>query len=73
MLPLAFDYGLYQLLMTVRLGATLVLERSFVFPAQTLKRLDEEEVTVFPGVPTVYATLSRCTKRRAFVPERRRA
>ena len=33
-LPLAFDYGLYQLLMTVRIGATLVLERSFAFPAQ---------------------------------------
>lgn len=28
-LPFAFDYGLYQLLMSVRLGATLVLERSF--------------------------------------------
>ncbi len=30
-LPLAFDYGLYQLLMTFRLGATLVLEKSFAF------------------------------------------
>ena len=56
-LPLAFDYGLYQLLMSVRMQATLVLERSFVYPAQVLKRLEEEHVTVFPGVPTVYATL----------------
>ena len=56
-LPLAFDYGLYQLLMAIRVGGTLVLERSFAFPAQTLKRIDEEQVTVFPGVPTVYATL----------------
>jgi long-chain acyl-CoA synthetase len=56
-LPLAFDYGLYQLLMGVRMGGTLVLERSFAFPAQILKRLEEEEITVFPGVPTVYATL----------------
>ena len=56
-LPLAFDYGLYQLLMAMRIGGTLVLERSFAFPAQTLKRIEEEEVTVFPGVPTVYATL----------------
>ena len=31
-LPLAFDYGLYQLLMSVRMQATLVLERSFVYP-----------------------------------------
>jgi long-chain acyl-CoA synthetase len=57
MLPLAFDYGLYQLLMSVRMGATLLLERSFVYPAQVLKRLEEEEATVFPGVPTVYSTL----------------
>jgi amino acid adenylation domain-containing protein len=56
-LPLAFDYGLYQLLMAIRIGGTLVLERSFAYPAQTLKRLEEEEVTAFPGVPTVYATL----------------
>jgi len=56
-LPLAFDYGLYQLLMSVRMHATLVLERSFVYPAQVLKRVVEAEVTVFPGVPTVFATL----------------
>lgn len=57
LLPLAFDYGLYQLLMNVLKGGTLVLERSFAFPAQIVKRVQEEEVTVFPGVPTVYATL----------------
>lgn len=57
LLPLAFDYGLYQLLMNVLKGGTLVLERSFAFPAQIVKRVQEEEATVFPGVPTVYATL----------------
>lgn len=57
LLPLAFDYGLYQLLMNVRMGSTLVLERSFAYPAQILKRVQDEQVTVFPGVPTVYATL----------------
>ncbi len=57
LLPLAFDYGLYQLLMNVLKGGTLVLERSFAFPAQIIKRVQEEEATVFPGVPTVYATL----------------
>ena len=56
-LPLAFTYGLNQLLMSVRLGATLALERSFVFPARTLKRIANEAVTVFPGVPTTWATL----------------
>lgn len=56
-LPLAFDYGLYQALMAVHLGATLVLERTFAFPAAIVERVVEEEVTVFPGVPTVFATL----------------
>ncbi|MEO8017799.1 MAG: class I adenylate-forming enzyme family protein [Pseudomonadota bacterium] len=56
-LPLAFDYGLYQLLMTIQLGATLVLERSFTYPAQIFARMQEQKVTVFPGVPTIYAML----------------
>jgi acyl-CoA synthetase (AMP-forming)/AMP-acid ligase II len=72
-LPLAFDYGLYQLLMTVRLGATLVLERSFTYPAQVLKILEEEEATVFPGVPTVYAMLlSLHARKRLCFPSIRR-
>jgi amino acid adenylation domain-containing protein len=56
-LPLAFDYGLYQLLMTIQLIATLVLERSFAYPAEVLKRISSRHVTVFPGVPTVFAIL----------------
>ena len=57
LLPLAFDYGLYQMLMSVGLGATLLLERSFTFPGVTLERLRKHQVTVFPGVPTIYSTL----------------
>jgi acyl-coenzyme A synthetase/AMP-(fatty) acid ligase len=50
-LPLAFDYGLYQLLMTIQpTGATLVLEQSFTYPAQIFARMQEQKVTVFPGV-----------------------
>jgi len=56
-LPLAFDYGLYQLLMSVKLGATLVLERSFVFPIKVLEIMAQERVTVFPGVPTIFSLL----------------
>lgn len=57
LLPLAFDYGLYQLLMAVRLGATLVLEQGFGYPAVIEQRMQDEAITVFPGVPTVYSTL----------------
>ena len=57
-LPLAFDYGLYQMIMAFRTGARLVLERSFAFPAQVLKLVVDEGVTGFPGVPTIFAMLA---------------
>jgi amino acid adenylation domain-containing protein len=57
LLPLSFDYGLYQLLMTFRFGGTLVLEKSFAYPAAILKLMEREKVTGFPGVPTIYAIL----------------
>jgi amino acid adenylation domain-containing protein len=57
-LPLAFDYGLYQMIMSFRVGARLVLERSFTYPAQVLKGMVEEGVTGFPGVPTIFAILA---------------
>ncbi|NOX80903.1 MAG: AMP-binding protein [Deltaproteobacteria bacterium] len=64
-LPLAFDYGLYQLLMTMKLGATLIVERSFTFPAVVYKRLVEQRATVFPGVPTIFSMLLETYKRKA--------
>lgn len=63
-LPLAFDYGLYQLLMSVSVGATLVLERSFTYPVQIFKRIEEFEVTVFPGVPTIFAMMFAAHNRK---------
>ena len=56
-LPLSFDYGLYQLLMTFKFSGTLVLERSFAYPAQVLKRMVAEKVTGLPLVPTLAAIL----------------
>lgn len=55
--PLAFDYGLYQLLMAVRMGATLVLEKSFAFPAAIFETMRREQVTGFPLVPTMAAMI----------------
>ena len=57
LLPLSFDYGLYQLLMTFKFGGTLVLEKGFTYPAAVLKRAEAERVTGFPGVPTIFAML----------------
>lgn len=56
-LPLSFDYGLYQLLMAFCFGGRLVLEKGFSYPAEVLQRIAQERVTGFPGVPTVYAVL----------------
>ncbi len=56
-LPLAFDYGLYQVLMAFKLGATVMLERSFTYPVKVLETMVREGATVFPGVPTMFALL----------------
>jgi long-chain acyl-CoA synthetase len=59
-LPLSFTYGLYQLLVSCRVGGTLVLENSFAFPTVILEKIQQEKVTGFPGVPTIYTLLLRC-------------
>ncbi len=56
-LPLSFDYGLYQVLMACKFGGTIVLERSFNYPYQILQKLIQERVTGFPCVPTNFAIL----------------
>lgn len=56
-LPLAFDYGLYQLIMTITIGGTLIVEESFNFPPLIFKKIDLLKPTVFPGVPSMYAMM----------------
>jgi len=56
-LSLSFGYGLYQVLMSVMFGGTVVLERSFVFLHDILERISAYKVTAFPIVPTMAAML----------------
>jgi long-chain acyl-CoA synthetase len=56
-LPLSFDYGLYQILMGFKVGSTVVLERSFTYPMAVINRILQEKVTGFPIVPTISAIL----------------
>jgi acyl-CoA synthetase (AMP-forming)/AMP-acid ligase II len=56
-LPLSFDYGLYQLIMAFMFGGTVVLEQSFLYPAKILERIERERATGFPLVPTIAAFL----------------
>lgn len=56
-LPLSFTYGLHQLIAVVRVGATLVLEKSFAFPHAVFEAAREHDVTVLPLVPTMAAII----------------
>jgi len=58
-LPLSFDYGLYQILMAFRFGGTVVLEKAFIYPYQIIELIQKERVTGFPVVPTIVAILLR--------------
>lgn len=58
-LPLAFGYGLYQVFLATQVGARVVLDKSFAFPARTVALLEQERVTALPGVPTLFALLLR--------------
>lgn len=56
-LPLAFGYGLYQLFLAYQVGAKVVLDKGFAFPARTVALIEKEKVTALPGVPMLFALL----------------
>lgn len=58
-LPISFDYGLYQMIMAFSVGATLVLEKNFTWPAQILKKISDFKATVLPVVPSMVPLLKQ--------------
>ena len=62
-LPLAFDYGLYQLLMAATISGSLIVEQSFTFQKTIYKQIELYRPTVFPGVPTIYAMMIATNKK----------
>lgn len=58
-LPLSFDYGLYQMIMSISMGATLVLEKDFVWPHLFLKQIQKNKVTAIPLVPSMVGLLQK--------------
>jgi acyl-CoA synthetase (AMP-forming)/AMP-acid ligase II len=60
-LPLSSSYGLYQMISALSLGATLVLERSFAFPLQSLRLMQAQRATIFAAVPTQIAWIVAST------------
>ena len=56
-LSFSFVYGLYQMILCFQVGARLILEESFAYLAEPLKRIAEEKVTGFPGVPSMFSMM----------------
>lgn len=56
-LPLAFDYGLYQVLMSCCFGGTIVMEKAFAYPFQMIQKIIDEKVTGIPLVPAMAALI----------------
>ncbi|MCB1206131.1 MAG: acyl--CoA ligase [Verrucomicrobiae bacterium] len=56
-LPLAFDYGLYQIFLAAQAGAKLYIGDPDQVGPRLPRLLREAAVTVLPGVPSVYAAL----------------
>jgi len=56
-LPLSFDYGLYQVFLAFHAAARLILEPAFGYPTRLLKVLVRERVTGLPIVPMIAALL----------------
>jgi long-chain acyl-CoA synthetase len=52
-LPLSSSYGLYQLLLGLTVGATVLLDRGFAFPASCLSFAAQERATVMAAVPAM--------------------
>jgi long-chain acyl-CoA synthetase len=65
-LPLSFDYGLYQVLIVFKFGGTVILEKSFAFPYEIIKIMVTERVTGFPGVPTIFSILMQMEDLKKF-------
>lgn len=68
MLPMSFDYGLYQWLMVNQFGGTLVLQSNFNYPSKVLNLVTEENVTGFPVVPTIASLLTEFAEKGLQLP-----
>jgi amino acid adenylation domain-containing protein len=55
--PFTFDYGLHQITMTARVGATLIVGRDFSQPIMNLNTIATTHATVVPLVPSMAALI----------------
>lgn len=64
LLPLAFDYALYQLFLACLSGACIVLGRPEQVGPGLPQWLEQQRIRVLPGVPTLFAALLRLLAHR---------
>ncbi|MBA4312018.1 MAG: AMP-dependent synthetase [Chlorobiaceae bacterium] len=70
-LPLSITYGLLQLLVTFRTGGRLILEKGFGYPYEIIKKIKEDNITGFAGVPTVYSIITHLNLEKETFPHLR--
>ncbi|USK44106.1 class I adenylate-forming enzyme family protein [Cytobacillus oceanisediminis] len=63
-LPLSFDYGLYQVFLTLSSGATLYLRDSKMFVAEISSVISRESITGLPGLRSLFGYFSHNKFRR---------
>ncbi|MDT8340391.1 MAG: class I adenylate-forming enzyme family protein [Longimicrobiales bacterium] len=65
-LPFQYSYGASVLNTHLAVGATVVMERSFLYPHGVLQRMVQEGATSFAGVPSTFYLLLERTELPAF-------
>src|SRR3990167_981121 len=65
-LPMHFDYGLYQMLLAFNCGATLVLEKNLLFPNLVANKISRHCVSILPCVPLMVQLFHITSKRYAY-------
>lgn len=63
-LPLSFDYGLYQLFYAALAGASVFIGRPEMAGPELPRILAAQEITVLPGVPTLFGGLIKMQRYR---------
>lgn len=63
--PLAFDYGLYQLFLARNVGARISIANGHLAGPHLLNQLAEGSTTVLPAVPSLLVALVRLLRRRS--------
>ena len=65
-LPLSFDYGLYQMIMMISVGGTLLLEKDFVLPSHFLKLIEKYRPSALPVVPSMVLLLQKFQQLKSY-------